>query len=247
MSSSSQVSSDGKDRWHWLGLAISLGYSIGQHQSTSHSPLLHGTHYGQRQRIWWACFVRDRLLALAEGKSPRIRREDCTLPMLKMSDFSCNSFSLQKNGNSQNDMAELFVEKVILCWCSSDSMLSHWAARPLDTELQDASQSPKQASQRFTNQDSDDSPSHVDDVNDIRTAESGSSKDSDDVESALGHLGNGTSICFEGDISSKLATGLLATTSNCLNYYSFQTFTTAHSNEGDKYDIDLFRLDDIAI
>ncbi|EWC44821.1 hypothetical protein DRE_06459 [Drechslerella stenobrocha 248] len=77
---------DQKDTWHWMGVAISLSHTVGLHRNPVTSSLS-----PRRQklwkRIWWSCFMRDRLVALGMRRPTRIKDEDCDVPMLTLEDF----------------------------------------------------------------------------------------------------------------------------------------------------------------
>lgn len=127
LTSSNYSYADGKDSWYWLGLAISLAFRIGLHRSLPHPPseMSIGKEQGRFQRrIWWTCFVRDRLLALTEGKQTRIRKEDFEIEMIRVEDFYLgvgtgdgykNRESLERDPLLRR-IAEAFVRKAILCW-----------------------------------------------------------------------------------------------------------------------------------
>lgn len=77
---------DQKDTWHWMGVAISLGHTIGLHRNPANTNMP-----PQRRklwkRIWWSCFMRDRLIALGMRRPTRIKDEDFDVPMLVEDDF----------------------------------------------------------------------------------------------------------------------------------------------------------------
>lgn len=87
---------DPKDIWHWLGVAISLARTIGLNCNTSSSPLS-----PQKQklwkRIWWCCYMRDRLVAIGMRRPIRIRDDDFDVPMLEVSDFETQSLPPELN------------------------------------------------------------------------------------------------------------------------------------------------------
>ncbi|CRK15197.1 hypothetical protein BN1708_017356, partial [Verticillium longisporum] len=66
---------DQKDTWHWMGVAISLAHTIGLHRNpaTTSMPLRKQKLW---KRIWWSCFMRDRLVALGMRRPTRIKDED---------------------------------------------------------------------------------------------------------------------------------------------------------------------------
>ncbi|KAJ9652669.1 hypothetical protein H2198_008104 [Neophaeococcomyces mojaviensis] len=87
---------DPKDVWHWLGVAISLARTIGINCNTSNSPL---SQEKQKlwKRIWWSCYMRDRLVAIGMRRPIRIRDEDFDVPMLEMSDFETEPMAPELN------------------------------------------------------------------------------------------------------------------------------------------------------
>lgn len=118
---------DQKDTWHWMGVAISLSHTVGLHRNPVNSSLS-----PRRQklwkRIWWSCFMRDRLVALGMRRPTRIKDEDCDVPMLNLEDFGFteDSDSLsevlfgaditeQKRRRKQKTLALMCIEKAKLC------------------------------------------------------------------------------------------------------------------------------------
>ncbi|KAI3324940.1 fungal-specific transcription factor domain-containing protein [Xylariaceae sp. AK1471] len=120
---------DQKDTWHWMGVAISLGHTIGLHRNpanTNMSP--------QKQklwkRIWWSCFMRDRLVALGMRRPTRIKDEDFDVPMLEEGDFEFNVLpdevqvvgpecTLLRDVAMQQELAQMCVAKAKLSLCIS--------------------------------------------------------------------------------------------------------------------------------
>lgn len=128
---------DQKDTWHWMGVAISLAHTIGLHRNPSNSvmPL-------QKQklwkRIWWSCFMRDRLVALGMRRPTRIKDGDFDVPMLTLDDFeiqeldSSNSCISQRcrmirNIPMQRDLAHLCIAKAKLCLCISHVLSAQYS------------------------------------------------------------------------------------------------------------------------
>jgi len=120
--------SESKDAYHWLGLAISLSYSLGLNRGT----LNQNTSIRKKRlerRIWWTTFVCDRTLALntngAASRPVRIRADDCDVDMLCLADFDLSEDpnEIEEEGGEemkarQNALA--YIQKVKICWCSSD-------------------------------------------------------------------------------------------------------------------------------
>ncbi|CUS08759.1 unnamed protein product [Tuber aestivum] len=81
---------DQKDTWHWMGVAISLSHTIGLHRDPASSNM-DPDRKKLWKRIWWSCFMRDRLVALGMRRPTRIKSEDCDVPMLTLDDFSIDT------------------------------------------------------------------------------------------------------------------------------------------------------------
>jgi hypothetical protein len=113
---------DGKDAWHWLGLAISLSYSLGLNRGPAQ---LNSTIRKKRleRRIWWSAFTHDRTLALSGARTIRIRHEDCDVPMLSLPDFELDEGDETPDEIRRRQAAMQCVEKAMLCWCSNDQTL----------------------------------------------------------------------------------------------------------------------------
>ncbi|KAE8148346.1 Zn(II)2Cys6 transcription factor [Aspergillus avenaceus] len=83
--------SEERDVRFWLGVAIGLAQKRGMHvisvevfQSTREEKLW--------KRIWWALYIRDQQSAAALGLPPRIRDDDCDVPMLEPKDIREDDF-----------------------------------------------------------------------------------------------------------------------------------------------------------
>jgi len=116
---------DQKDTWHWMGVAISLAHTIGLHRNPTASNM---PPKKQKlwKRIWWSCFMRDRLIALGMRRPTRIKDEDFDVPMLEKTDFDIECLpddntvvtpdcAVMRDLSVQEDLAELCVAKAHLC------------------------------------------------------------------------------------------------------------------------------------
>lgn len=116
---------DQKDTWHWMGVAISLAHTIGLHRNPDN-----GTMPIRKQRLWkrmwWSCFMRDRLIALGMRRPTRIKDEDFDVPMLTENDFEIeilpddnkllpSDCTVMRNIDMQRELAEMCVQKAKLC------------------------------------------------------------------------------------------------------------------------------------
>lgn len=82
---------DPKDVWHWLGIAISVARTIGLNCDTSDAPLMNHKQRCLWKRIWWSCFMRDRLIAIGMRRPMRINDGDFDVSMLEISDFETDA------------------------------------------------------------------------------------------------------------------------------------------------------------
>ncbi|KAL8418278.1 hypothetical protein RB594_001766 [Gaeumannomyces avenae] len=116
---------DQKDTWHWMGVAISLAHTIGLHRNPGNTNM---APRKQRlwKRIWWSCFMRDRLVALGMRRPTRIKDEDFDVPMLVETDFELEALSdenqllsadcaVVRDLGMQRELAELCIQKAKLC------------------------------------------------------------------------------------------------------------------------------------
>ncbi|PHH83615.1 hypothetical protein CDD83_2955 [Cordyceps sp. RAO-2017] len=128
---------DQKDTWHWMGVAISLAHTIGLHRNPETTSM---SVPKQRlwKRIWWSCFMRDRLIALGMRRPTRIKDEDFDVPMLVETDFEIESLpesitaippgcTLMRDVAMQREMAALCIAKAKLCICISHMLRAQYS------------------------------------------------------------------------------------------------------------------------
>ncbi|KAE8443383.1 hypothetical protein EG329_001942 [Mollisiaceae sp. DMI_Dod_QoI] len=120
---------DQKDTWHWMGVAISLAHTIGLHRDPSKSNM-EPNKKKLWKRIWWSCFMRDRLVALGMRRPTRVKDEDYDVPMLTEDDFEIRPLSnnisiipadctIARDVDGQRKLALMCVAKAKLCLCIS--------------------------------------------------------------------------------------------------------------------------------
>ncbi|KAG6006251.1 Cutinase transcription factor 1 beta [Claviceps maximensis] len=128
---------DQKDTWHWMGVAISLAHTIGLHRNPGTTTM---STSKQRlwKRIWWSCFMRDRLVALGMRRPTRIKDEDFDVPMLLESDFDIQHLqegisvvpaecTLIRDVNMQRELAIMCISKAKLCLCISQMLKTQYS------------------------------------------------------------------------------------------------------------------------
>lgn len=128
---------DQKDTWHWMGVAISLAHTIGLHRNPG-STTMAPTKQKLWKRIWWSCFMRDRLIALGMRRPTRIKDEDFDVPMLEESDFEIAPLpdfinvippecTLMRDVNMQQELAVMCIAKAQLCLCISHMLKTQYS------------------------------------------------------------------------------------------------------------------------
>lgn len=128
---------DQKDTWHWMGVAISLAHTIGLHRNPANS-MMPVRKQKLWKRIWWSCFLRDRLIALGMRRPTRIQDGDFDVPMLQESDFEIEALPEQnailpvecrivRDVDMQRQMALLCIEKAKLCVCVSHMLKAQYS------------------------------------------------------------------------------------------------------------------------
>lgn len=142
---------DPKDVWHWLGVAISLARTIGLNCDTSTSPL---SLEKQKlwKRIWWCCYMRDRLVAIGMRRPIRIRDDDADVPMLEVTDFETQSLapelnrmlggcSVMRDTAKRELLAHMCIAMIRCCQCITKvlaaqySMLGHRLGATQETTM----------------------------------------------------------------------------------------------------------------
>jgi len=142
---------DPKDVWHWLGVAISLARTIGLNCDTSTSPLSLDKQKLWK-RIWWCCYMRDRLVAVGMRRPIRIREEDFDVPMLEVADFNTQPLEAELNrmiggcsavrdASKRELLAQMCIAMVRCCQCITRvlsvqySMLGHRLGATQETTM----------------------------------------------------------------------------------------------------------------
>lgn len=113
-----------KDSWYWVNTAITIALSIGLHQDSDSSN--YSSDCCLRRRLWWCCYVRDKVVALGLGRPTRIKSTEYNVTLLQLEDLKLtaldNSRMLLNHGqigphnrSLQLQSAELLIEKTKLC------------------------------------------------------------------------------------------------------------------------------------
>ncbi|KAJ2982093.1 hypothetical protein NQ176_g1617 [Zarea fungicola] len=85
--------SDGKDCYHWMGIAISISQREGLHRDPYKSKSMNQSTKRLRKRLWWSIYMRDKIIALFMRRPTIAKDDDFDVSMLEMDDFNCLNFS----------------------------------------------------------------------------------------------------------------------------------------------------------
>ncbi|KAJ0419715.1 fungal-specific transcription factor domain-containing protein [Aspergillus carlsbadensis] len=128
---------DEKDTWYWMGVALSLAQVMGLHRDPEQMQLgLKAKRH--RRRLWWACFMRDRVLALGIRRPARIRPGDFNVSMLAVEDLDpelvsdelvalLGAWGSPADVDARRTLATLCIELARLCLCVGRILLSQYS------------------------------------------------------------------------------------------------------------------------
>lgn len=116
MSYWNETPGDNKGAWHWMGVAISLAQVLGMHRKTeykvqSRQSILH-------KRVWWSCYIRDRMLAIAMCRPLRIKDAEFDTAPLTLEDFDIIDLPHESgflDADGQVALAEMCIKATELC------------------------------------------------------------------------------------------------------------------------------------
>lgn len=118
-----------RESWYWTGAAISLAFTIDLHLHPE-APNMASSERKLRKRVWWSCFMRERLLSVENRRPTQICLEDSNLPMLEQSDFEIRPLPdgitvISRNCKAVRDasvrrqLAAICIARIQLCICIS--------------------------------------------------------------------------------------------------------------------------------
>ncbi|KAF5010959.1 hypothetical protein FDECE_2922 [Fusarium decemcellulare] len=129
---------DDKDTWYWMGIALGIAQTLGLHREPDASRT--GPRMRQlRRRIWWACVIRDRLLALGIRRPSRIRNDEFGVSPLTIDDFDSRAPSdtvasvlgdsdiTAPSPAARHEVASIVVELTQLCLCLGHILHSQYS------------------------------------------------------------------------------------------------------------------------
>ncbi|KIX94625.1 uncharacterized protein Z520_09671 [Fonsecaea multimorphosa CBS 102226] len=142
MSFWNETPGDNKGGWHFLGIAISLALTIGLHRKQTFSnPSLQKHLF---KRIWWSCYMRDRMLAFGMSRPLRINNNDFNTPLLELDDFEIDNSAAGDlpyhvlEPQCQRSLAEICITMAKLCVQIGMVIDLHYSILPSDNHEQSA-------------------------------------------------------------------------------------------------------------
>ncbi|KAJ3545115.1 hypothetical protein NM208_g2675 [Fusarium decemcellulare] len=130
-----ESSDEHRNTWHWTDVVISQCFAAGLHLDPSYSKAQEPPRIQRlRRRIWWTCFMRDRIVSMGMRRPPRIRDDDYNVLMLEQSDFQLQhkegeSFdeicSYASDTKKSSELAVLCISMTKLCCCLRHYVRTH--------------------------------------------------------------------------------------------------------------------------
>jgi hypothetical protein len=109
-------SENASDRSLWTGAAVTLSYRLGLNQyPASQNSLLLNISRALWKKLWWSCYILDRLVALDEGRDPYIKGSSWNVPMICLDDFDDSQSMCRQYIWPTQLLAKAFIEKARLC------------------------------------------------------------------------------------------------------------------------------------
>ncbi|RVX70506.1 hypothetical protein B0A52_05157 [Exophiala mesophila] len=94
--------------WWWTGVAIKYAQQVGLHREPRKPEDVGGpAMQGQRRRIWWTLFARERLTGTCQGRPVTIDPADCNVREPSLEDFTPSEI--------EDGRADIFIQWVRLC------------------------------------------------------------------------------------------------------------------------------------
>ncbi|KAM0248898.1 hypothetical protein ACHAP5_003105 [Fusarium lateritium] len=131
-----------KDMWYWMDVAVGQAFAhslnVDSRLSTSNMSL---SVHRLRRRVWWSCFIRDRLTSFGMKRPPRIRDEHHNVPMLEPADFRSEHLPVRNHERTnrvcsyfgdedrRTTLARLCIAQTNLCKCLKPGPASFSQAR----------------------------------------------------------------------------------------------------------------------
>ncbi|KFY86918.1 hypothetical protein V500_07310 [Pseudogymnoascus sp. VKM F-4518 (FW-2643)] len=111
---------DQKDAWYWMGVAVSLAYTIGLHRNPDSS------------------YIEPRKKKLCKRRPTRVKDEDYDVPMLTEDDFEIEPLpdhisiisrecTLARDVEMQRELAQMCIAKAKLCLCISHVLSAQYS------------------------------------------------------------------------------------------------------------------------
>lgn len=132
-----------KDGWHWLGLAIATLEGI-----ASTDTIYRHTNQRQWKRIWWSCYIQDRLISLGTRRPTRLNNISFHVDMLQESDFDITRLengcvispeipTFMRDVEMQKQGAAIFISLAQLCVCLEHVLQARYSlVSPLENDNQ---------------------------------------------------------------------------------------------------------------
>ncbi|EXJ69838.1 uncharacterized protein A1O5_06910 [Cladophialophora psammophila CBS 110553] len=129
----SEYPGDNRGAWYWMGIAITLAQTLGMHRKAEYK--VQSQDAKLHKRVWWSCFIRDRMLAIAMGRPLRIKEAEFDTPALTLEDFdivdlSSISEKVLLTMVDQIALAQMCIKSTELCKLGAEVLELHFSVLP---------------------------------------------------------------------------------------------------------------------
>ena len=114
----SEKPGDNRGAWYWMGIAITLAQLLGTHRKAEYK--VPSQESKIHRRVWWSCYIRDRMLGIAMGRPMRIKEAEFDTAPLTLEDFDIIDLSTasEKTLPTMDDqiaLAQMCIKTTELC------------------------------------------------------------------------------------------------------------------------------------
>jgi len=126
----SEKPGDNKGAWYWMGIAVTLAQTMGMHRKAEYRVKSQETKLFKR--VWWSCYIRDRMLGIAMGRPLRIRDDEFDTPPLTLEDFDFvnptdDDSTIFPSVDDQASLAEMCIRAAEMCTLSGKILTLHFS------------------------------------------------------------------------------------------------------------------------
>lgn len=136
-----------------MGIAVSLSQTLGLNRKAEYA--VSSPRSRLFKRIWWSCYIRDRMLGLGMCRPFRVKDSEFDTPALTLDDFDIKDYSKDAtlydlpSVECQTALAQLCINMTELCRLLTNVLDLHYTLLPNDTSTSPMDKSPETSTLLF--------------------------------------------------------------------------------------------------